>query len=193
MGQMLLFALRMAVGEPEPATRPALLEFAISRPIVLVGIRNGTPTGGVGNVGVLIPLLKPAVESRNVGPYAATSPSRLARSSAKARVGQEPNSFSGLLIEADAGPNATRVAVGWGRRLKEPGHPAFFGQDIAFSTVRTKDGPRGATPNSTYLGVDASVTLVMVRVGIGVGHRVSGATGDKGTIFTWSIGAQVGF
>ena len=76
------------------------------------------------------------------------------------------------------------------------------------TVTRTTADARGALPESTYVGVEASVriliwpigrsycpgycryALLMFKPSIGFAHRVDGPPGLKRTTFTWSTGAQ---
>ena len=67
----------------------------------------------------------------------------------------------------------------------------YMGLDLRAVTHRTLWSPRGASEDSTYLGGEIGLTIAFVRLSIGGAHRISGATGEKATIKTWSAGVVV--
>jgi hypothetical protein len=102
-------------------------------------------------------------------------------------------SYPGLLVEAGAGTGGRRFAAGLASRVKDPGGPVLFGADALFTLRWTDDSPRAASANATYLGAEAGLLLIGVRVSVGVATRVAGLDGPDNTIFTWSVGAQTGW
>jgi hypothetical protein len=84
------------------------------------------------------------------------------------------------------GPGGSRFAVGPSFRvLWRPILP--LGRDALLTMVRTSDSPRGATPQSTYVGGEAGLLYLSARIGLGIAHRVSGP-GPRDTVFTWNVG-----
>jgi hypothetical protein len=137
------------------------------RPLFLVGARYEHPLREAAGVAVLIPV--------------ATD------------YGDGLRAYRGLLVGADVGTGGIRFAAGPAVRAKPTRGPVMFGQDVLVSISRTGRMPRRAAPESTYLGVDAGVTLVFVRFSAGIAHRVSGAAASNGTVFTWSAGMHTGW
>lgn len=144
------------------------LKTKAERPLFLAGGRYDAPLRSSGGVGLLVPLWE-----LEYGDAGCTTPA-----------------YRGLLVEGSAGAGGGRLAVGLARRVKEDGKPALFGQDVLLSVIKTGSSPRGADPESKYVGIEAGLTLVAVRMSAGVAQRV-GSTGSKATIFIWSVGAQV--
>ena len=139
-----------------------------SRPLFLAGFRSDKPLRETGSAGILIP-----VWDLDYGDPGCGVPA-----------------YRGLLVEASAGMGGRRVAVGLARRIKAHGQPALFGEDVLVSMVQTTTAPRGASPDSTYLGVEAGLMFVAIRFSVGVAHRL-GSEGPNATIFIWSIGPQI--
>jgi hypothetical protein len=142
------------------------------RPLVLVGVRYDAPGRATVSGGALLPI------------------GTLGRSG---DLGGQLRAYHGVLVDASVGRGAMRVAAGQARRLKEPGGPVLFGEDLLITVVRTSPSPRGATPASTYVGGEAGVTLLTARFSVGLAHRIAGPSGPKRTVFTWSIGFQTGW
>ena len=98
---------------------------------------------------------------------------------------------------ATAGQGGWRIAAGFA----PVGFP--FWQDVLVTVTRTRSDPRGASPQSTYVGLDAGFSFPMgvwgvrearfagVRPSIGVARRVQESTAPQRTIFTWGIGAHI--
>ena len=107
------------------------------------------------------------------------------------RSGDSPDSSrAGVVVTGRAGTGGFGVAVG-GAALALEGPFLTTGFDGLFTLTRTGHTPRGATENSTYVGGEAGLVLMSVRLSAGVAHRVAGTSGPKATIFTWSVGAQI--
>jgi hypothetical protein len=53
--------------------------------------------------------------------------------------------------------------------------------------IRTWADPIWATSGSTYVGAEAGLTFMFVRVAAGVSHRVAGLDGPHGTVFTCGV------
>jgi hypothetical protein len=94
-------------------------------------------------------------------------------------------------VEASLGTGGRRLSLGVGRRVKAKGQPVLFGQDVFVSWMRTASSPRKASPDSTYIGIEAGVTILAMRVSAGLGHRRG--DGSKATVFLWSIGVHTGW
>jgi hypothetical protein len=99
----------------------------------------------------------------------------------------------GIEVQALAGLGGWRIAGGPAAVV--PG----FGLDLLATVTRTRSAPRRASPESTYVGAEASFALpvsmvrksvVSLRPSFGFGTRVKGAGNDSNrTVYMWSIGA----
>jgi len=99
----------------------------------------------------------------------------------------------GLLIGASGGSGGGRLELGY-VALGFAGSPYMgIGFDGRVNVTRTWDSPQGASPNATYVGVEAGVLVTVVRLSAGVAQRVVGPAGAHGTVFTWSAGIQLAF
>lgn len=166
---MLPRALRLAVSllgfaAPAFAQGPAA---RLDHPVFLVGGQYGTPTRLVGTAGVLI------APPRQFEPGASPDSSRV-----------------GLVLAGGVGTGGFRVAAG-GAALALEGPFLTSGFDALFTLTRTRETPRGAAANSTYVGGEAGLVIMSVRLSAGVARRAAGTPGPKATIFTWSVGVQI--
>lgn len=93
----------------------------------------------------------------------------------------------GFLVEGSAGQGGARVSAGPAAFLE------YAGLDTRAVLSRMWTSPRGATPHSTYAGLEAGITIAYVRLSAGVAHRIAGAPGPHATIFTWGAGLQFPF
>lgn len=93
----------------------------------------------------------------------------------------------GFLVEGSVGQGGTRVSAGPAAFLE------YIGLDVRAVLSRTGASPRGATPGSTYGGLEGGITIAYVRVSAGVARRVAGASGRNATIFVWGAGLQFPF
>ena len=168
---VIVFAL---VGLIPPVTAAAQTDAAerASRPLFLVGARFDAPARAVVSGGLLFQVGKLTTGSD---------------------FGDSVVAHRGLEVEASAGLGAWRLAAGYARRVKSRNGPVLFGEDLLASVTRTRDEPRGATPDSTYVGVEAGLTLIAIRFSAGVAHRVSGPSGPHRTMFIWSVGLRTGW
>ena len=139
----------------------------LDHPVFLVGGQYGTPTGLAGTAGVLI------APPRPFKPGASPDSSR-----------------SGIILAGGAGTGGFRVAAG-GAALALEGPFLTTGFDALFTLTRTGETPRGAGANSTYVGGEAGLVIMSVRLSAGVAHRTAGTPSPKATIFTWSVGVQI--
>jgi hypothetical protein len=99
----------------------------------------------------------------------------------------------GIQVRTRAGTSGWQVASG-------PVLMAFpLWADLLLTCTRTAATPRGASPDSTYLGVEGGFAFpvyavhkrfLSVRPSIGIAHRVEGPAEQERTTFTWSIGAH---
>jgi hypothetical protein len=139
------------------------------RPILLVGVAYEVPLRTTAGLGILIPFGQPEIGDHGV------------------------LSYPGLLMEAGVGTGGRRVAFGLASRVKDTNGPVLFGADALLSLRWTGSSPRNASPDSTYLGVEAGLMLIAIRFSVGAARRIAGLDGPKRTIFTWSMGVQTGW
>lgn len=161
-------AAQTAAPQPDAAQRAAAVAAAEHRPILLVGAGHGGPIRPMGSVRLMLPVGKS--QASDHGLYA----------------------YRGPEVEATAGVNGARIALGLGGVAKPPSGAVMFAQDLLVGVTRTWTSPRGATPDSTYVGVEGGMAFLQMRVSAGVAHRVAGPRGPNGTIFTWGVGVQLG-
>jgi hypothetical protein len=76
-------------------------------------------------------------------------------------------------------------------------YPFWF--DVLLTVTHTSATPRGATPDSNYIGVEGGYSFpvfaarkryISLRPAIGVAHRVDGPAGPNQTTFNWSVGVH---
>ena len=96
----------------------------------------------------------------------------------------------GLLGAGSAGTGGWRVAAG-GAALALEGPFLTTGFDALFTVTRTTETPRDAAAASTYVGGEAGMVIMSVRLSAGVARRAAGTPGPKATIFTWGVGVQI--
>ncbi len=91
---------------------------------------------------------------------------------------------SGLIVGGSVGAGGMQV---WGGK-------ALLGNvgnvDFRAVVTRTWDNPRGASPNSTYVGGEVGWGLG-VRLSVGYGKRIRGPSTDDGHIITWGLGLEI--
>ena len=163
---MMLFAVSL-LGLVAPAWAQAAATPADRPVVVFVGGYYGAPTRWSGGAGLLIG------RPRRFQPGAAPDASR-----------------AGVMIAGGAGAGGVRVAAGVaGLALEGPYLTTGF--DALFTATRTNSAPRGASADSTYVGAEAGLVLMSVRLSAGVAHRVAGDSGSRATVFTWSAGVQI--
>jgi hypothetical protein len=142
---------------------------AFADPVYFVGAQYGSPLRASASAGILIPV------------------------GAQTQIDIQPSiTHRGLLIDVAAGAGGTRVAMGAGVQTRET-LLLFLGLDACATVTRTSKSPARATADSTYAGLTASMTLSVVRLGIGVERRVAGAAGPRATVLTWSAGIRIPF
>ena len=105
--------------------------------------------------------------------------------------------FRGFELQGSGGQGGWRVAAG----ALRAGLPWMW-TDVLLTATRTTASPRGAFPESTYIGAEAGIayivpveldghSAIMFKPSIGFAHRLDGAEGIKRTMFTWSVGAHL--
>ena len=163
-----------AAASAQSSTPPAQQKPAVepppppaARPVLLGGARKSGPLGPSATVGILFPL-RPVKQGTDHGSnfYA----------------------HRGVLIEAAAGDEGFELAAGWGQRWKLRRGPALYGQDILATAFR-KHTEAG---DATYVGGEAGLTIMTLRMSVGAATRVDGPVAADRTIFTWGIGFHIG-
>jgi hypothetical protein len=139
----------------------------LDHPVVLIGGQYGAPTRLLGAAGVLIAPLRPF------------------------KPGDSPDSSrAGLVVAGSAGTGGFRAGAGVAALALE-GPFLTTGFDALFTVTRTTGTPLGASGDSTYVGGEAGLVIMSVRLSAGVAHRAAGPTGSKAMVFTWSVGVQI--
>jgi hypothetical protein len=91
---------------------------------------------------------------------------------------------SGLIVGGSVGAGGTQVWAG----------KALLGDvgnvDFRAVVTRTWDNPRGASPNSTYVGGEVGWGLG-VRLSVGYAKRIRGPSTGDGHIVTWGVGLEI--
>jgi hypothetical protein len=100
------------------------------------------------------------------------------------------SSRTGLVVKGTAGMGGVCAAAG-AAALALEGPYLTTGFDALLTVTRTGSRPRGSGANSTYVGLEAGLVIMSVRVSAGVARRAAGPPGSKPTIFTWSVGVQI--
>jgi hypothetical protein len=96
-----------------------------------------------------------------------------------------------LSVTAGLGPGGQRLAIGPVYQLLYP--PLLtVGLDAQATVLHTSNAPRGARPDTTYVGVEGGFTFCSVRVGVGFAHPVSGPEPHRNVV-TWNVGFRTGW
>jgi hypothetical protein len=143
---------------------------AVAGPLFLVGAQYGTPIRASAGAGVLLP-------------FGDQSPNSKVHALHEQR--------SGLVFAGSVGTGGEQVAGGLGAILTEGSYFLTYGLDFRGTLTRTRQSPRGATPDSTYAGAEAGLMVSLVRFSAGYAHRIGGAAGPKANTFTWGVGLQL--
>ena len=138
-----------------------------ARPLFLAGARKSGPLGGSATVGILIPVTSP---KRGTG------------------YGSDWFAHQGVLIEAAAADDGFELAAGWGRRWTPRRGPVLYGQDLLLTAFRRSN----SAIDTTYVGGEVGLTMMTVRMSVGVATRVDGPPEANRTIFTWGVGFHSG-
>jgi hypothetical protein len=142
---------------------------AVAGPLFLVGAQYGTPIRASAGAGVLLP-------------FGDQSPSRKI---------QSRDTRSGLVLAGSVGTGGEQVAAGLGAIVTEGSYLLTYGLDFRGTLTRTRQSPRGATPEATYAGAEAGLMVSLVRFSAGYAHRIGGPAGSKANTFTWGVGLQL--
>jgi hypothetical protein len=100
----------------------------------------------------------------------------------------------GVEVQAMTGQGGWRIGGGFASI-------GIFTGDALVTVTRTRSAPRGASPESTYLGAEGGLSVPFygnenaffsVRPSIGIAHRVHGAgTSADRTTFAWNVGVTL--
>ena len=100
-----------------------------------------------------------------------------------------------IIVGGKVGPNGMQA---WGGKLldRPGGGNNGWALDLRAVITRTWDNPRGASPNSTYVGGEVGwLGLVgfwgVSRLSVGYAKRVSGPSPGDGHILTWGVGYEI--
>lgn len=99
-----------------------------------------------------------------------------------------------LMVGGNGGPNGMQA---WGGKpLELPGGGINGALDVRAVITRTWDNPRGASPNSTYVGGEVGWLgqvgfWALLRPSVGYAKRVSGPSSANGHIVTWGVGVEI--
>ena len=104
---------------------------------------------------------------------------------------EERQMRSGLLVAGSVGKGGEQLAIGLGGIVTQGSYLRTYGFDLRGTVTRTRTSPLEATAESTYGGVEAGLTVSLVRVSAGYARRLSGTSGSDRNTFTWSIGVQL--
>jgi hypothetical protein len=154
------------------------IESAERGPFVAPFVQYGAPQRLAGGLSVLFPVGRPVLRDFAL-------------------------SARGLELQASGGQGGWRVAAG----AFTAALPVWWA-DVLLTATRTTADPRGARPESTYLGVESGFALtlpfppewytgdfihpvIMIKPSFGFAHRLDGPAELKNTMFTWSTGAHV--
>jgi hypothetical protein len=94
-----------------------------------------------------------------------------------------------LSVTAGLGPGGQRLAIGAVYQLLFPPLLAA-GLDAVATVLHTSNAPRGARPDTTYVGAEGGFTYWGARVGVGFAHPVSGP-GPHRNVVTWNVGYRI--
>ena len=151
-----------------------LIESSERGPFVAPFVQYGAPQRLTGGLSVLLPVGRTVTEGGILG-------------------------ARGIQLQASGGRGGWRAGAGAGAA----GLP-FWWADVLVTVTRTTADPRGALPESTYVGVEAGCALilpldewvylpfsVMIKPNLGVARRLDGPAGQQPTMFTWSVGTYI--
>jgi hypothetical protein len=107
---------------------------------------------------------------------------------------QNRNGGHRIIVGGNVGSNGMQA---WGGKpLDLPGGGNNGALDLRAVITRTWDNPRGASPNSTYVGGEVGwLGLVgffgASRLSVGYAKRVSGPSPGDGHLLTWGVGYEI--
>jgi hypothetical protein len=158
---------------------------------LLPGIQSGKPMRGTVNLGIMFATKEepPRGHAERCGFLAAVAeiiPGGITGS-------QSTDMRCGFLAEGSLGHGGARYSAGlWAIDRDSVVEGGGWGLDVRAVMNHTFAAPRGAAPNSNYIGGEAGLIIWRIfRISAGVEHRISGPDGPFGTIFTWSYGVQI--
>jgi hypothetical protein len=155
--------------------------------------QTATPRGSDGVGPFIVPFAQYGAPQRLTGGLSVLVPI--------GRTGREEGAYvaRGIELQGSAGQGGWRVAAG----AFHGGLPWFWA-DALLTATRTTNAPRGAFPESSYVGAEAGVAFitplneyftsrfgVMVKPSFGFAHRLGAPAGLERTMYTWSVGAHI--
>jgi len=151
---------------------PAVARAQAAPPVFFVGGLDDAKTRATAEVGVLVPY---QVNDRGT----------------KGEWGQNGKFVDCVCLEALAGVGLGGARFAIGPAVEDATIPIlWFGADALLTILRTFDSPRGARPNTTYVGGEAGIMVMGIRARVGYAHAVSGA-GRYGNVVTGNIGVRL--
>jgi len=151
-----------------------LIESSRRGPFVAAFAQYGAPQRSAGGMSILVPVGRTTVESGILG-------------------------VRGIELQGSAGQGGWRVAAGAAAAALP-----FWWADVLVTATRTTAEPRGAQSQSTYVGVEAGLALIlpldewlqlpftaMFKPSFGFARQLDAPAEGKRTMFTWSTGAHI--
>lgn len=155
---------------------------------------------GLGLLATLVAALLPAPARAGSFPYFGFSFGTPDRAAARIGVAfgrsipsgeSEVEIGAGPIVEAGIGMGAGQI--GFGRSLlilTDEKHLRVL-TDVRATVTRTWDSARGASPRSTYAGIDGGLSISFVRFTLGVSKRIEKRSSGANVLFSWGVGAQI--
>ena len=98
---------------------------------------------------------------------------------------------TGAQIEASVGRGGAKLGIGRSIVILTEEKAARLLADVKAVGIRTFDRARGASPHSTYLGVEGGLSLSVLRLTLGVAKRLETKSVGADVLFTWGVGLQI--
>jgi hypothetical protein len=97
---------------------------------------------------------------------------------------------SGTILEATGSTAAGKLGIGKSLLLLTDEKHLRVLTDLQFVGMRTWNDPGGASPRSTYLGLEGGLSISFVRLNLGVLKRVENRPRGSNVLFSWGLGTQ---
>ena len=98
---------------------------------------------------------------------------------------------TGTVIEAAAGMGAGKLGIGRSMVVLTDDRRLRVLADVQLVGGRTWARARGASPHSTYAGVEGGLSISFVRLSFGLLKRLEDRTAGANLLFTWGAGFQI--
>jgi hypothetical protein len=95
------------------------------------------------------------------------------------------------IVEAGIGMGAGQIGLGRSLLILTDEKHLRVLSDVRATLTRTWGSARGASPRSTYTGVDGGLSISFVRFTVGVSKRIERRSSGANFLFGWSVGAQI--